>query len=158
MDALTDLSFPLAALACFGLTVLSAIVPWVNAEIIVLSLPAVAGSPASLAGLVIVATVGQMAGKCIVYWAARSGGRLPSPRVSAHLERWQARLVSGRSSPLALVLFSSVVGVPPFYVMTLLAGLLKVSFPRYLAAGTVGRLVRFGSLVLVPQALAGLAR
>ena len=58
-----------AALACLALAFLSAVVPWINAEILVLSLPAFAHGPLQLALLVGIVTVGQMAGKCVVYQA-----------------------------------------------------------------------------------------
>ena len=76
MIALSSMSWPLAALWCFGLTLLSAVFPWVNAEIIVLTLPSVAHGTWALVGLVIVATIGQMAGKCVVFWTARRGARI----------------------------------------------------------------------------------
>jgi membrane protein YqaA with SNARE-associated domain len=145
--------FVLSALSCFCLTVVSAIVPWVNAEIIVLSLPAVVETPVALVALVLVATAGQMTGKCAVYWVGRGGVRLPSPRIAATIERWRERQRKCRTNPLGLVLLSSAVGIPPFYVITVLAGVLRISFPRYLLFGTIGRLLRFGALVLVPYGL-----
>jgi membrane protein YqaA with SNARE-associated domain len=139
--------FPAAALWCFALTLISAVVPWVNAEIIVLSLPATAQSRLALAALVGIATVGQMAGKCVVYRAARRGSQAPSPRVRAQLAKWQARFEAHRWAPVVLVLWSSTSGLPPFYVTTMLAGALKMNLPLFLAVGTAGRLVRFGGLI-----------
>lgn len=146
MTSLAGLSFPAAASWCLGLTTVSAIVPWVNAEVIVLSLPAVARSTPALVALVGVATLGQMAGKSVVYWAARRGVRAPSASMQARLDGWRVRLEHRRFALPALVFVSSVVGMPPFYLITLLAGALGMNFPLYLAAGTAGRLVRFGTL------------
>jgi len=158
MTDLPAMPFPAAALWCFGLTVVSAIVPWVNAEIIVLSLPAVARSPLALAALVCIATAGQMVGKCVVYRAARRGAEAPSPKVRAQLAKWQARFDAHRWAPAVLVLWSSASGLPPFYVTTMLAGALKMNFPLFLAAGTVGRLVRFGGLVAGAAWFTGIVR
>lgn len=55
------------------------------------------------------------------------------------------------ANPAALVLVSSTVGLPQFYVMSLVAGALRMNFTLFLAVGTVGRLLRFGTLVLIPQ-------
>jgi membrane protein YqaA with SNARE-associated domain len=140
-----------AALTCFGLTVLSAVIPWMHAEIVVLALPAVAPSPAALAALVMVATAGQMAGKCLVYWTGRRGFRRCTPRMTAAVERWRNRIDRLRSGPTGLIFLSSALGIPPFFVITAVAGALQVSFPRFLLAGTAGRLLRFGAIVLVPQ-------
>jgi membrane protein YqaA with SNARE-associated domain len=138
-------------LGCFGLTFVSAILPWVNAEIIVLSLPLLAPSPGALAGLVLVATAGQMTGKCLVYGAGRKGGRFIPERARAATRRWGDLLRANPRRTVFLLLASSVVGVPPFYVMSLVAGALEMRFSVFLIAGTVGRLARFGTLALVPQ-------
>jgi membrane protein YqaA with SNARE-associated domain len=137
------------------LTLLSAVFPWFSAEIVVLALPAVAGSGFELAMLVVVATVGQMAGKGLVYWGARRGSGLASPRLTQAIARWEQRLHRWHSRPTALVFVSSSVGFPPFFLVTAFAGAARWSFSRFLVAGAVGRLLRFGLLVLVPWAFTG---
>jgi membrane protein YqaA with SNARE-associated domain len=137
---------------CFALTVASAVFPWVNAELIVLSLPAFASSKAALLVLVLVATAGQMTGKCVLYWTGRkSDSVLARRRVGKALQKWRERLEARPVRAMMLVLLSSLTGLPPFYVMTLVAGALKMNFPVYLVAGTTGRLVRFGALVTIPH-------
>ncbi len=148
MTSLVGLALPLAAMWCFGLTVVSAIVPWVNAEVIVASLPAVAETPVALAVLVVVATIGQMAGKCVVYWTARRGTRTPSAAVQGRIDRWRRPFERHAWAPAAFVLLSSIVGLPPFYLTTMLAGAVRMNFTLFLVAGTTGRLVRFGALVV----------
>jgi len=138
-------------LSYFGLTVASALFPWVNAEIIVLSIPAVAPSKAELLFLVLIATTGQMSGKCLLYWASRKGNRALPDRAADVLSKWSARLEARPRKAVALVLVSSIVGLPPFYLVTLVAGALRMNFRSYLIAGTVGRLIRFGALVTLPQ-------
>lgn len=139
------------SLWCFGLTVASAVFPWVNAEIIVLSLPALATSKTALLVLLLVATAGQMTGKCALYWAGRTGNRALPGRAGRTLLKWRERLEARPSRAAALVLVSSVTGLPPFYVMTLLAGAMKMKFPLYIVMGTTGRLLRFGALVTLPH-------
>lgn len=148
MEGWSQLGLGWAMAACFVLAIVSAIFPWVNAEIIVLSLPAVAKSQVDLVVLVLVAAAGQMAGKCAVYWGSRTGLRLPTGRIAAVLARWRTRVAARPRSPLALVLLSSTVGIPPFYLMTMVAGALKVNFLEYLLVGTCGRLLRFSALVI----------
>jgi membrane protein YqaA with SNARE-associated domain len=148
---MVESGLPWLVLSYYGLAVASAVFPWINAEVLVLSLPAVAPSRPALILLVLIATAGQMTGKCFLYWAGRKGkGALPG-RAGKALMRWTERLEARPSRAVALVLVSSVVGLPPFYVMTLLAGALRMNFLVYLMAGTTGRLVRFGVLVMLPQ-------
>ena len=138
-------------LSYFGLGVISAVLPWVNAEIIVLSLPAVAPSKAALMVLVVIATAGQMTGKCFVYWAGRKGNGILPAKATTLLDKMKARFSSSPSKAAGLVLVSSLVGLPPFFLITFVAGALRMNFLVFLTAGTTGRLVRFGLLVTLPQ-------
>ncbi len=149
--SLASASMAWICLWCFGLTFVSAVIPWVNAEIIVLSLPAFASSRAGLLGLVLVAAAGQMTGKCVVYWVGREGGRILKPRIESAAARWRDRLAARPRKAAILVLVSSITGIPPFYLMSLVAGALRMNFAVFLAAGTAGRLVRFGALVSLPK-------
>jgi membrane protein YqaA with SNARE-associated domain len=145
-------------LSYFGLTVASAVFPWVNAEVIVLSMPAVAPSRVALVILVLIATAGQMTGKCFLYWAGRKGNKALRGRAGRFLEKQRERLAARPVKAVVLVLVSSVIGLPPFYVMTLVAGALRMNFAVYLTAGTTGRLVRFSALVVLPQLAMGWLR
>ena len=134
---------------CFALTAVSAVVPWVNAEIVLLSFTAMASSPAVMALLVVVATAGQMTGKLALYAAGRQGSRAPSPRVARLLDVWRPRCLANPSRADRLVLVSSTIGFPPFIMTSLLAGALGMDLARFVIAGTVGRLLHFGGLVLL---------
>ena len=149
MTEWTQMGFGLACLCCFGLTIASAVFPWLSAEVIVLALPAVAHSRWALTLLVLVAVAGQMSGKCLVYWMSRQGARGASPKMTAKIERWRERMTRHRSSPVAIVFFSSAVGFPPFFAITAIAGALKINLGGFLAAGAAGRLIRFCLLVLL---------
>jgi membrane protein YqaA with SNARE-associated domain len=144
------MGLPWIALSYYGLTLASALFPWVNAELIALSLPAVAPSKPSLFFLVLVVTAGQMSGKCLLYWASRKGNRILPERASIALLKWRARLEARPRQATALVFISAIFGLPPFYLMTLLAGALRMNFLKFAAAGTAGRLVHFGAIVTLP--------
>ncbi len=134
----------------FGLSIVSALLPWFNGEAIVLSLAALLQSPLDLALLAIVAAAGQMVGKCVLYCAGAQAGRLKATR-GGRAERWRTRLNGGRVRTFGLVFLSSAVGIPPLYLTTLAAGAVRMAFPRFLGAAAGGRLVRFGALVFCPH-------
>jgi membrane protein YqaA with SNARE-associated domain len=144
--------------SCFFLSIVSALVPWINGEVLLLSLAALVRSPASLVALVLLASAGQMVGKCMLYWAGRGVAPLRSRRVGKTLSSWRDRFERSSSKPMGLVFVSSAVGIPPFYVITLLAGAFRLRFGRFIAVGACGRLVRFGVLVLIPQVAVHLAQ
>ena len=142
--------------SCFVLSIVSALVPWVNAEVILLGFAAAADSTTQLVALVGVVTAGQMIGKCLLYFVARRAAGIPRHADRA-ASRWRHRLESLRRAPLTLVFVSSAVGVPPFFLVTVLAGALRVGFGGFVTAGTLGRLLRFAGLVAVPRFLVGYA-
>ena len=139
------------ALGCYTLAVVSAVVPWVNAEVVMLSAVPLAGSPYQLGALVAFVTLGQMTGKTIVYWASRNATRPRAPRVQEAIDRWRQRLHRHPGSALGVMLVSATLGLPPFYIVAIAAGALNVAFGRFLAVGTFGRLVHFTLLAFIPQ-------
>ncbi len=156
MESWAQVSGTALYIACFGLSIVSAVLPWVNGEALLLSFAVLAPSPFALAGLVAMASLGQMVGKCVLYWG---GGSLKfrKGRAAQLTESWKKRLNDSPSQALMMVFISSAVGIPPFYVITLLAGALKIRFAPFIGIGLCGRVVRFGLLVLIPQVALRLA-
>lgn len=132
-------------LGLFAATAVSGIVPLVNAELLVLG--AAAAVPAAGLPLVaVVSTVGQMVTKGVLFGLARwAPSRLPA-RARRALEKPSAA-VEERGTAVGTLLFTSAAtGVPPFYGVSLAAGAVGVGLGRFLLAGGLGRLVRFGVL------------
>ena len=100
--------------------------------------------------LAAVAAVGQVAGKLLWYWAGAGTTRLPwlrskleSPRIEAAMTRWRGR-TEGRPVYTGLVLLTSAfAGLPPFMVMSVVAGVLRVRMWLFVSTGLVGRFLRF---------------
>jgi membrane protein YqaA with SNARE-associated domain len=146
----------LTCAGCFALTVVSAVAPWINAEIVLLSFTTTASSPGMMAAFVIVAAAGQMTGKMALYAAGYRGSRAPSERMARILGTWRPRCEANPWRADWLVLVSSTIGIPPFIATSLLAGALRMRIARFVVAGSVGRLIRFGALALASDALAAL--
>jgi membrane protein YqaA with SNARE-associated domain len=147
MESWAQVSGAALYIACFGLSIVSALVPWVNGEALLLSCAVLAPSPLATVGLVGLASVGQMVGKCVLYWGG-SSLKFHKGRAAQLTESWKRRLSKSPSRALAVVFLSSTVGIPPFYLITLLAGALKIRFAPFIGIGLCGRVVRFGLLVL----------
>ena len=100
--------------------------------------------------LALAAATGQILGKLLWYWAGAGTTRLPwlrhkleAPRVAAALTRWRNR-TDGRPVYTGVVLFASAfAGLPPFMVMSVVAGVLRVRMWLFLSTGLVGRFLRF---------------
>ena len=66
---------------CFSLSIVSALLPWVNGEVLMLSYSAFAHSPLERIVLALLASSGQIVGKCVLYWAGRGAIPLGSGKI-----------------------------------------------------------------------------
>lgn len=135
-----------------GASIASALVPLINIEAIL----AVAATqrPAMVVGLVVAATIGQMIGKLLWYWGGMNLDRAPwvhrqleKPRAKVALERWHERAEGRPWFTAGLLLVSAGVGVPPYAVTAVLAGMLRVHLSIFIVTGLVGRGLRFWAIV-----------
>lgn len=137
----------------FAVGVVSALVPVVNIEAYLALREAVSeGDPLWAAAFV--AAAGQMTGKLVWYrvgasslgwgWVRRQVER---PKAQARLALWQQRT---RDRPViagSLVLVSATVGLPPFAILAVVAGQLRMNLALFLTLGLLGRWVRFAAVL-----------
>lgn len=149
-------------LATFVYCVVSALVPVVNAEAYVAGVGAVFDG-VGVWSVALAAASGQMVGKVVYFLLGRNSLRwnwvrkkTESPKWRAALERWQRR-IGGNPWVGGLLLFVSAwLGMPPFAIMSVIAGQLRVPLVVFVGAGFAGRLGRFVTLLgLVEVATAG---
>lgn len=143
--------------ACYGAAVISAVIPWVNAEVLMLAAVPLAGSQLELGTLVALVAVGQMTGKSVAYWFSRTTTRPRTVRLQNAIDQWRTRVERYPHSALGMVFISATFGVPPFYIVAVTAGALHVAFARFLVVGTIGRLVHFALVALAPQLVGGIS-
>lgn len=139
------------AAGSFLIAIISAVVPWVNAELLMLSIVPLADTSPLLTLFVALVTAGQMTGKSIMYWVSRRATRPRAARLQQTIDGWRERLCSHPGSALGVIFASAITGLPPFYVVSVAAGALKVGFGRFLAVGTAGRLLHFAIVAFAPQ-------
>jgi membrane protein YqaA with SNARE-associated domain len=135
-------------LGTFVYCVVSGLVPVFNAELFLVGIASFAPRE-SLPLVAALAAAGQMLSKSGWYLAGSGVVRLPMRRHRTDVEALQARVAHWRSKDL-LVFLSAAVGLPPFFATSILAGSLRLPFARFVAAGFLGRLIRFGTVVAVP--------
>jgi membrane protein YqaA with SNARE-associated domain len=151
MCADSVLGLAAAASGLYALAVLTAILPWVNAEVVMISAAAVCTSGEAISVAVILVTAGQMTGKSAMYWMMRYGDAGIPVRLRTAIERWRAQLAERPRRTLATILTSAVIGIPPFYVVSAAAGAFRVDFCRFVIVGTCGRLVHFAVVAFAPH-------
>jgi membrane protein YqaA with SNARE-associated domain len=151
-------------LGVLAVGVSSALVPLINIEAYL----GVRGAVASVQGvwlLGLVAAVGQMIGKVVWYYLGANAldwgwvrRRVERPRTQARLLRWRDRT---RERPLfsgLLVFVSAVTGLPPFAVIAVVAGQLRMSLPLFVVLGLLGRWLRFAAVLGGAEWLSGVLR
>jgi len=139
--------------ATFGYCIASALIPIFNAEAYV-GVVAAAFDGVGLWAVASAAAAGQMVGKLAYFLIGRRSlqwawvrTKLDTPKRRAALLTWQRR-IGGNPWVAALVLLASAfVGIPPFAVMSVIAGQLKVPAVLFLVVGFAGRLGRFASIL-----------
>lgn len=132
-------------LASFCVSLVSALVPLVNAEAY-LAFATLVFPRESLSAVVLLVTAGQVTGNVALYHVGSGALRLPLVRGDGRLERVRAALEGGRSSLIVFV--SALTGLPSFYLVSLASGVLRLRLPRYVLWGSLGRLVRFTALTV----------
>jgi membrane protein YqaA with SNARE-associated domain len=138
-------------LASFLIAVASGVIPIVNAEIYLVGVVlAVGGIPEALF-LAVLVSVGQMVAKAVIYQTAKGATTLgtKSGGFAAKLERARTRVEKWKSKPLGVTFVSASLGLPPFYIVSLVAGILEVRFRAFLLVGFAGRTLRFGTIALL---------
>jgi len=128
------------------------IFPWINGEAVV-GAAALVTPRAHLPFLVAACAATQTASKLVLYAIARwMPERMPerARRLLVRVERFRDR----RALLAASVVSSSMIALPPFYLVTLASGALRVPIAHFALAGLIGTLVRYGAVALAAQALA----
>ncbi len=130
-------------------SLISGLVPVVNIEAYLVSVallaPALPGWP-----VVLIATLGQMAAKYVLYVSGRDGLR---PRVGRHgprLERAGRLLTEHPAGTSSVVAASAFFGLPPFYAVSVMAGVLRLPLLRFMAVASVCRVARFAVVYYAP--------
>jgi membrane protein YqaA with SNARE-associated domain len=155
-DVLESLG-PYAATLIVGF--LGALFPVVNIEVFLLAAGAIASGSYPVWTLGVVAGFGQMGGKCILYWIARAAVNSQAGRRHSSERADGLRRRMGAMSPWMLSGFnfvSALTGVPPFMLVSIIAGVIEMKFWQFAATGLTGRVVRLVAIVTFPQAIKGL--
>ncbi len=142
----------LMLLSLFAASVVSSLIPLVNAEALVVG-AVLAAPPAFTLIIAMVVTAGQVAGKVVLF---RGGAGLTASKMVGESERAKsmARRLEARPGALRATLFASAaVGLPPLYLMAVVAGAARLPIWSFTALCLTGRFMRFYAIALVPALL-----
>ena len=150
----------LLVVGVFGLAFVSAFVPLVSIELALVMAAATGTSGRLLVVQVLVAAVGQMIGKCCFFLGGRTAFTHWTKREKRRRSRggqrlgWLvARAARQRAAAAMTVFASAVTGLPPFAVVSALAGAWRLRLSSFFVLGLAGRSARFAGVLLVQQGL-----
>jgi len=143
----------------FLLALLAGFVPFVSVELALIVSAATRPSLSVLLALALVAAAGLMVGKGCFFLGGRSAfswSRRRSRRPRLRLPGFLNRATGKPRVAAATVFVSAATGVPPFAVVSPLAGGWHLRLSSFLVVGFAGKSARFAGIVLVPGLLAAL--
>jgi membrane protein YqaA with SNARE-associated domain len=143
----------------FLLALLAGFVPFVSVELALIVSAATHPSLSVLLALALVAAAGLMVGKGCFFLGGRSAfswSRRRSRRPRLRLPGFLNRATGKPRVAAATVFVSAVTGVPPFAVVSPLAGGWHLRLSSFRVVGFAGKSARFAGIVLVPGLLAAL--
>ncbi|MFE3459793.1 VTT domain-containing protein [Nocardiopsis aegyptia] len=141
----------------FLVALLSGLVPVLNIELYLVG-AVVAVDDGALVAMAVAAGLGQTLGKLPYYYVGR--GTISAPwlrrraatpgRWAARAERWREKAQERPVWGLGLVALSSFASVPPFLIVSVLAGVVRIDVWRFAAITFVTRTARFLIVVYAP--------
>jgi membrane protein YqaA with SNARE-associated domain len=148
--ALTDLSLPLLCAVALVVAAAGGLLPFTPIEPMLIGIAAVT-RPSLLIVVIVVATVGQMASKWVLYAGSCRAADALRPDRRVAVDKAMARLSGTRRRQLLTVLLSAAAGLPPLYVVTVAWGVARLRLADFVIAGTIGRAARFTVIMLPPN-------
>jgi membrane protein YqaA with SNARE-associated domain len=140
-------------LGVLGIGFVSAVVPLVNIEAY-LGVRGSVGSTGSVWLLGFAAALGQMLGKLVWYYLGASSlnwrwvrRRIETPKAQARLDRWRERTHERPVVAGGLVFLSAFSGFPPFAILAVVAGQLRMQVWLFFSLGLLGRWLRFAGVL-----------
>jgi membrane protein YqaA with SNARE-associated domain len=136
----------------FVVAVISGIVPVVNAELYLIGVVLALGRTSEALVLAVIVALGQMISKATLYQAALGAtcvGRRKSAKLDAKITRAREYAERWKTKPLSVTFVSATAGLPPLYLVSLVAGLLGVRFRAFVAVGFAGRTLRFATIAVI---------
>jgi membrane protein YqaA with SNARE-associated domain len=136
--------------ASFVVGFVSGLVPFINSELFLLAVSTLAKRP-GLMQVALLTALGQMVAKTILFYAGRGVLKINMGKYQRKIEAVQEKFVRWENKTDALIFLSATVGFPPFYVVSFVAGALKLNVIKFFIAGFLGRGIRFAAIVYFPQ-------
>lgn len=127
----------------------SGLVPLINLEVFLLILsPTI--SKSTLVPVSILSSVSQMLAKSLVFFVGRGMINLSVNKHRKKINAVRQKFLDWKKRTDFLIFLSAFIGIPPLYIVSFVAGTLRLSFASFFIIGLIGRFLRFGSILYFP--------
>jgi membrane protein YqaA with SNARE-associated domain len=134
----------------FIIGIISGLVPFLPAEIILGAVVVLAGNLWLAVSLGVLVAAGQMVAKALLYKGAQRAVAIGGePKEGSKLARAKKYVDRWKDKPLLLTFVSGTIGIPPLLLIAPLAGIMGIRFRAFLACGMAGRTVRFVTIAVI---------
>lgn len=144
-------------LSTYSIAVISGFVPVVNIEVYLVWVAAFTPRSQGLP-IAILATLGQMTAKTLMYLGGAGILKITLRKPEEKIAAIQKKFESWKNRTSLFIFLSAFLGVPPFYLVSVASGALKIKLPLFLIAGLTGRFLRFGITVFFPHLIKSIFR
>lgn len=137
--------------------VISGLVPVVNAELFLILISSTVTNSTFLP-IVLLASFGQMTAKVILFLSGKGILKVSLKKYENKLQETMLKMQKWESKVDVFIFLSAFTGFPPLYLVTIAAGMTQHNFLRFFISGFLGRVLRFGLVMLFPQFFKRLAQ
>jgi len=143
----------LATLGLYGgtlaLAFLAGMFPLLSVEALLFAVALSGVAPEELAALVGIAAVGHQIAKTVTYYAGTGALALPGGRAQARIDAARRWIDRWNRRPRWILFASATIGLPPLYVLGLVARpLMGMALSTFTAISMSGRIARYVALVV----------
>ena len=139
-------------LGTFIVCVISGFVPVVNAEVYLVAVSSFT-SGHDVWIVVLLAALGQMVAKVVMFLGAQGLTKWPARKYEARLELVRKKFEQRKTATPVFIFISAFTGFPPFYLVSMMGGILNLNLASFCVMGFLGRFLRFGVVAFFPQVL-----
>jgi membrane protein YqaA with SNARE-associated domain len=136
--------------ATFAVAFIAGMFPAFSIEVFLVG-ASVLGAPArELPVLIGIAAVGHQIAKTVTYYVGAGAFELPRGKVRDRIDAARGRIDRWNKRPRLVMFVSAVTGLPPLYLLGIIAHpLMKMGITTFTAISFAGRVLRYTALVVV---------
>ncbi len=136
----------------FIVSFISSIIPVVSIELFLVAVTALL-PPGFIPFSIVLGAAGNTAGKAVIYLTGSSIIRIPLKKYYAKIDNVKQKFEAWKWGQKSFIFISAAFGLPPFYIVSISAGIIRLKAEYLYLFGFLGSLVRYSLVILFPAAV-----